>query len=282
MRHPYRNLSIQNQLFLAFALTVLVAALNVAVSLGVLLHVQSLSMDVVRNYQTAQQVYQVQNYLQEMDGIRRSYILSANINDVDPFLVYTALFSDYLRQASLESAQPETANALYEIERARDAYLTAFREITKPQNQRGNNSQQVSSWIGQGDQAMATMRAQLSIIAQQALKAFNQAQASQQVFLSFAAGLGVFSLVLSLIMATMAYRVIRRRIFAPAARLSQVAQALAAGGFSPEMLAALEGEAGEILQLTRSFSQLAAAVEADESQLLAQIAEVRSRLGDGE
>ncbi len=273
-----RQLSIQDKLFTAFAFTILLAALSVAISLSILLKVQTLSSDLVRAYRTAHEVYQAQTYLQEMERIERVFLLSRSIDELDTFLIYLALFEDYARRATLEASSPQARNALYEIAQAQTAYAAALGQASKAVAGL-QSSAQTDTWIEQADLEMRAMRAQLALISQEAWETFRQAEIDQKVFLSTASTIGLASLVVFLILAVYTARVIRQGIFVPAARLSQAARALQENRFSPDMLASLARSPDEIGQLGRAFLQLAAALEAEEAAIQAQIDEIRLQLG---
>jgi HAMP domain-containing protein len=274
----FRNLSIQNKLFVAFASTIVIAAFSLLVSMATLLRVQDLGADLKRIYQTAQRSYQAQRYLQEMERVEKTFILTGEEENLDNFLIYLALFDEYIRLAKLEAASSEIKGALFEIERAKINYTRNFEKISRSVVLHGTVSLD-EDLIDQTIVDMNTMNEQLFVVSQFAWENFTLAEERQQLFLLFAIGITVLALMLFLVLAAFTVLIISRGVFGPAALLSQATRAVTNGEFSPEMLSPILVQTDEIGQLADAFIEMVSAAEASERELLEKIEVARARLG---
>jgi nitrogen fixation/metabolism regulation signal transduction histidine kinase len=281
MGKRYRDLSIQNKLFGAFAITILVATLSIVTSLLSLLVVQNLSAELIGISQEAQRAYQAQANLQELERAEKSFVLTGNLEDANNFLIHLALFKEYYRRALLEADDPRIKNALFEIERAMKAYVEAFEQITKtelaPEGGPPDQSQ-VDDLTDMTTLEMANMNDQIFLISQQGWQALGRAAERQGAAMGLAALVNILSLVVFLALAIFTALVISRGIFAPAALLSQAARAAGDGRFSPGILVPITQVPDEVGKLAKAFIEMDAAVQAQEAALREEIEQVREIL----
>ena len=277
MFRRFRSSSIHNKLLTTFAITVLIGALSVVVSMATLLRLRDLSAELKGYYQSAQHSYQAQTYLQELERVEKSFILTGDEGILDDFLVYIALFDEYLRQAELEATSAEIKSALFEIQRAQFSYIKNFEQTSKTVVFSGIDALD-EALVDQLTEDMNTMGEELFVVSQYEWENFALAKEEQDLFLFLAALVNIIAVVLFLILATFTILAMSRGIFAPAHLLSQASKAVIQREYSPEMLSLISGQTDEIGQLAQAFIQMVSVVEAREELLELQIEEARAKL----
>jgi CHASE3 domain sensor protein len=268
--------SLQDKLFLTFALTTLVAALAIALNLHLVWLTQSMLNQITVGYGQAQVFYQTAALLENLEQAEQSYTLTSEARYLDQFKTTDSQLAALLQQLQAEIASPDEQAVLLTIDQGRLAYRVLFDQVI--------GARQAEDWttIDRLDQTasdqMITLTDQLDPLTQARVQQVQQIDARYDLFASLSrlmTGVAILAFAITLVVTVL---IVNNQIYRPAARLRKAIAAFQVGPLDPSNLETQANRGDEVGAMTLAFLHTAGAVEQNETGLRQQATDLRAQM----
>jgi methyl-accepting chemotaxis protein len=286
MKNWVLHLSIQYKLVSVLIATIAVAAIVLFVNIYSVLRLDQLNTALVDTFQRAEKSFLTQALLQNLRLTEKSFVIRGDAEkfrefsyrdrqlDALLFEAQAALEGDLLgrNKVSLDLEK----NAFLALEQAKSAYKGLVEKVAAAAMQ--NDRLRALELAKLTDDPMAEMFTQVDTV--NSLRKFALAQAAhqQRQFIILAIVVAAIALILFVVFAFAALKVIRVYLSQPLALLEQAIDAVEQGTFDPSALQEVADQPDEMGRMAHAFIEMAASAESRQAELRQRKEDIRLKL----
>jgi methyl-accepting chemotaxis protein len=251
MRAWFNRLSIQNLLFAICGSIILIAAFSVGIDTFNTVRMQAENSILLRLFDRLEETYTVQTILQSAESLGRQFVHNPDPHLADEMEGYRIQFDTFLREASLRAETAEEKAALYELERIAQAYDDTYLALARAVS--AQDPIETSRLVVQSVEYTDAMEEQIGILMHQSLTAFAETDEKMLVRDITTMVISFLALLLFILLAVAAARIINHRVTQPVMLLTDVAKAVTQATSSGTMTVEFAPDLSQLL--ATSFNQ---------------------------
>lgn len=285
MRTWFSRLNIQSLLFAICGSIILIAAFSVGIDTFNTVRMQAENSVLLRLFDRLEETYEVQTILQSAESLGRQFAHNPDPDLADEMEGYRIQFDTFLREASLRAETAEEKTALYELERIAQAYEETYLALARAVS--AQDSTETSRLVMQSIEYTDAMEEQIDILIHQSLTTFTETDEKMLIRDITTMGITFLALLLFILLAIVAARIINHRVTQPVLALTEAAQAITeaqnleaqwSDSFDLAHLQGLASRTDEMGQLAQAFVRMMEAARLREQNLRRQADEIQAKI----